>query len=170
MKKSISGFTIVELLIVIVVIAILAAISVVAYSGMSDRAYVSKIDSEVNILAKQLQLAAVDTGSYPRTDSTLKPIMQAAGVWEATRTAEWSYLYCTDGQDFAVFPTNDKVDRHNESAPDGETWRVYTPGSGWGEIVYDSDAYPSDSTRARDLCAGILPTFTWQRWFSAITI
>ena len=33
-----SGFTIVELLIVIVVIAILAAITIVAYNGIQDRA------------------------------------------------------------------------------------------------------------------------------------
>jgi prepilin-type N-terminal cleavage/methylation domain-containing protein len=38
MTKSKSGFTIVELLIVIVVIAILAAISVVAYTGIQQRA------------------------------------------------------------------------------------------------------------------------------------
>ena len=34
MKKTSSGFTIVELLIVIVVIAILAAITIVAYNGI----------------------------------------------------------------------------------------------------------------------------------------
>jgi prepilin-type N-terminal cleavage/methylation domain-containing protein len=36
MKRTMSGFTIVELLIVIVVIAILAAISVVAYTGIQN--------------------------------------------------------------------------------------------------------------------------------------
>lgn len=38
MRKSVSGFTIVELLIVIIVIAILATISVVAYNGVQQRA------------------------------------------------------------------------------------------------------------------------------------
>lgn len=38
MKKSASGFTIVELLIVIVVVGILATISLVAYNGIQDRA------------------------------------------------------------------------------------------------------------------------------------
>ena len=37
MRKATSGFTIVELLIVIVVIAILASISVVAYNGIQQR-------------------------------------------------------------------------------------------------------------------------------------
>ena len=38
MRKPQAGFTIVELLIVIVIIAILAAISIVAYSGIQTRA------------------------------------------------------------------------------------------------------------------------------------
>lgn len=38
-----SGFTIVELLIVVVVIAILAAITVVAYTGIQNRTYDSGI-------------------------------------------------------------------------------------------------------------------------------
>lgn len=41
MKKTVNGFTIVELLIVIVVIAILATISVVAYNGIQQRARTS---------------------------------------------------------------------------------------------------------------------------------
>ena len=38
MKKNAYGFTIVELLIVIVVVGVLAAISIVAYSGVSNNA------------------------------------------------------------------------------------------------------------------------------------
>lgn len=42
MNKTSSGFTIVELLIVIVIIALLAAISIVAYTGVTARADFSK--------------------------------------------------------------------------------------------------------------------------------
>ena len=51
------AFTIVELLIVIVVIAILASISVVAYSGIRERAVVSKISSDLTTLEKAIFLA-----------------------------------------------------------------------------------------------------------------
>jgi prepilin-type N-terminal cleavage/methylation domain-containing protein len=55
-----SGFTIVELLIVIVVIAILATISIVAYSGIQARANDSKIRAAVNQFEKALGVWVVD--------------------------------------------------------------------------------------------------------------
>lgn len=59
------GFTIVELLIVIVVIAILAAITVVAYNGLTLRAENTKTIAAVDQYAKALQLYKVNTGDYP---------------------------------------------------------------------------------------------------------
>ena len=66
-RVGVRGFTIVELLIVVVVIAILATVTVVAYSGMQDRAYVAKASSAVDSWAKLLELYKVDHGSYPST-------------------------------------------------------------------------------------------------------
>jgi len=54
------GFTIVELLIVIVVIAILAAISIVAYNGIQARANDSKMRAGVNQFEKALRLWVED--------------------------------------------------------------------------------------------------------------
>ena len=58
------GFTIVELLIVIVVIAILAAISVVAYNGIQERARLSRYQTELGAVNKAIQLYYVDNGRY----------------------------------------------------------------------------------------------------------
>ena len=52
-----AGFTIVELLIVIVVIAILAAISIVAYAGIQDRANKSKVQSDIAQIVKAVTIA-----------------------------------------------------------------------------------------------------------------
>ena len=62
MNRKAHGFTIVELLIVIVVIAILAAISVAAYTNIRERAKTSRRNSEMAQLLKAITLARTATG------------------------------------------------------------------------------------------------------------
>lgn len=64
-----SGFTIIELLVVIVVIAILAAITIVSYNGVVGRARTASLQSDLRNASTQLELAKLDTGSYPATGS-----------------------------------------------------------------------------------------------------
>lgn len=65
MRKNTSGFTIVELLIVIVVIGILAAITVVAYNGVSIRAIESEKASKFSTIRKSLENYKTLNGAYP---------------------------------------------------------------------------------------------------------
>lgn len=55
------GFTIVELLIVITVVAILAVIVLVAYNGIQDRAREAKIKSDLSQIEKAVTLARINT-------------------------------------------------------------------------------------------------------------
>lgn len=57
------GFTIVEVLIVIVVIGILAAITVVAYNGIQTRAKASAVASDFKKIEKGLRLLATEQGT-----------------------------------------------------------------------------------------------------------
>jgi prepilin-type N-terminal cleavage/methylation domain-containing protein len=64
LKKE-RGFTIVELLIVIVVIAILAAIVIVAYNGIQNRAKTQSAQSAAANMQKKIEAYNAATGSYP---------------------------------------------------------------------------------------------------------
>jgi general secretion pathway protein G len=64
-----SAFTIVELLIVIVVIAILATISIVAYRGIQQRANDTRRTSDIAAIAKALDLYYVTENQYPASIS-----------------------------------------------------------------------------------------------------
>ena len=65
-KQKQTGFTIVELLIVIVVIAILAAISVVAYTGIQQRARDNIRKADIEQIAKALELHYIDYGIFTK--------------------------------------------------------------------------------------------------------
>ena len=78
------GFTIVELLIVIVVIAILAAISIVAYNGIQQRASDAKIKSAASQVIKAIQIYSADNGG-----SSLNTL-----GWQSVETAG----VCSGGQ------------------------------------------------------------------------
>jgi len=91
------GFTIVELLIVVVVIAILAAITVVSYNGISSQARESTLKSELSTAAQQLQIAKLDTGSYPGSLDDIK-------ISDA-----FSFTYTAEGGTFCLSGTHDSM-------------------------------------------------------------
>jgi len=62
------GFTIVELLIVVVIIAILAAITIVAYNGIQNRANTSAAQSQAASIVKKFEALGAVKGSYYSTN------------------------------------------------------------------------------------------------------
>jgi len=65
------GFTIVELLIVIVVIGILAAITIVAYNGIQAKAQVAALQTDLESAAKLLTSDYYTNGYFPSATPTL---------------------------------------------------------------------------------------------------
>jgi len=103
--KGQSGFTIVELLIVIVVIGILAAITIVAYSGITARANTTKALANADGVQKMAEAYNADLGYYPRlitdfttgsTTAKLPGALTISGVapTSANGTTTFWYQYC----------------------------------------------------------------------------
>ncbi len=72
------GFTIVELLIVIVVIGILASITIVSYNGVQARAKDSRRLNDTQVIVGALQLYYAENGVYPT------PSYNGPGGWESS--------------------------------------------------------------------------------------
>lgn len=90
MKTKNQGFTIVELLIVIVVIAILAAISIVAYGGIQDRARTTAGAQLATSIAKKAVVYRTIRGELPSYAQ-----IRSSSAPEEARLSE-SELYSTD--------------------------------------------------------------------------
>ncbi|TXG78021.1 type II secretion system protein [Patescibacteria group bacterium] len=65
LKQRQSGFTIVELLIVIVIIGILATLVIVTFSGVQQKARDSERKTDINAIAGQLEAVYASKGFYP---------------------------------------------------------------------------------------------------------
>lgn len=94
MNKHKGGFTIVELLIVIVVIGILAAIVVVAYNGVQDRASASAMKAEIASIVKQVEVKRVTLGDrYPKDIAEMTPLTINKDVYDKDQN---NIYYCLD--------------------------------------------------------------------------
>jgi len=92
-RQQEKGFTIVELLIVVVVIGILAAITIVAYGGITNRANNTKAQTTAANVQKVLEAMNADKGYYPQTTadfftgSTSTKIPAGIGIVNTAGTA-----------------------------------------------------------------------------------
>lgn len=93
-----TGFTIVELLIVVVVIAILAAITIVAYNGIQNRAKASALQSNLSQQAKKLALWKIENNEqFPQDMATA----QSLGM--LTNTQDVTYVSYTPSANLQYF-------------------------------------------------------------------
>ena len=76
------GFTIVELLIVIVVIGILAAITIVSFNGVSSRANAANAKSAANAAIKKGEAYNAETNGYPSLPTNLTDASAAGKTYQ----------------------------------------------------------------------------------------
>lgn len=120
--KNRSGFSIVELIIVVVVIAILVTISTITYTGLTAKADFSKAKSDMSSMKKGIDLYKTRNGSYPNTGGNcttfanwylqsakgdaflpnVKPVYMAQLPEDKINSGQNTYAYCSDGVDFKL--------------------------------------------------------------------
>lgn len=97
-KHASPGFTIVELLIVIVIIGILAAITIVAYNGIQERARASAASSALSQAAKKIAVWKVDNPNASPSS------LAAAGVSDSGNV-NYQYVQTDSGTGYCITAT-----------------------------------------------------------------
>ncbi|MGH7218290.1 MAG: type IV pilin protein [Candidatus Microsaccharimonas sp.] len=103
---QLQGFTIVELLIVIVVIAILATITIVSYNGITQQSTATVAKQDLHNIATAVEIFKVDHGALPvitvpaltEPAPDFEEILRNSNLFEITRGADnsaaKSFVFC----------------------------------------------------------------------------
>ena len=143
-KNKISGFTIVELVIVLVIISVLVSIGVVAYLGMNDRAKEIAKETKLRNTQKQLEAHRTIYGQYPKTVDCSKPV----GIDNICLEGQQGPLYIPDDDGFRFGIKDDKKKVIDEIDQDGKitqtpmAWKQVSVGGNYScGIYYDDKVY-----------------------------
>jgi len=143
-----AGFTIVELLVVVVVIGILAAITIVSYNGITNRAVESSMQSDLQNSATTLALEQTQSGSYPSDPSSLN---NGRGL---PASGDNSLSYSSEGSEYCVTVTSPRTSKtffitsttgqvNTGSCTDaGNTWTARSmPTNSWSKIAFGNGIF-----------------------------
>ena len=91
-KRPTAGFTLVELLLVLVILATLAAIVVPKFAGRSEQARITAAKSQITNFETALDAFEVDNGYYPSGDDGLHLLVEAP-----SDSSDWRGPYLKKG-------------------------------------------------------------------------
>jgi general secretion pathway protein G len=111
-----SGFTLIELMVVILIIGLLATIVVQNLKGATDKAKRIKAQADISALKTALDRYYLDNGSYPSSDQGLTALVSApqngkvpadyppGGYIEKIPNDPWgnAYVYQSDGDNYVL--------------------------------------------------------------------
>jgi general secretion pathway protein G len=74
------AFTLIELLLVLVILAVLAAVVVPKFTGRSEQAKLAAAKTDISMLDSALDLFEQDTGRYPSSDEGLGALVNGGSI------------------------------------------------------------------------------------------
>jgi prepilin-type N-terminal cleavage/methylation domain-containing protein len=161
------GFTVTELLIVIVVIGIIAGLTVAGYSTFQKRAYDASVQSDLESISGQLEgyRVRIDSSSpnveFPRTTTVLETLEIQASKTAYDTTIPLNMIYCLNTTGTEPYQAYKLVARSKSGAI----------------FMMTQDGFQTHSLTASNLTSGLCATFgmsqvsngmssagVWQTW------
>lgn len=104
MKIKQTGFTVIELIVVIAVIGILAAITIVAYSSIQNNGNEASVKSDLSSFSKKLDIFYGDNARFPANAAELESLKFKvnASAYNTARVLNFSYCATADRLDYAI--------------------------------------------------------------------
>ena len=134
-QKNIQGFTLVEIMLVVIIIAALAAMVVPRFVGKSEQARKSIAQSDITQLATALKIYELDNGGFPTTAQGLSTLLTKTSVspipenWngpyvEKEPVDPWNhpYVYVSPGKNRPDYDLYSKGKDENASDDDITNW------------------------------------------------
>ncbi|MFZ3114574.1 MAG: type II secretion system major pseudopilin GspG [Syntrophales bacterium] len=84
-KKNERGFTLIELMVVIVILGILAGLIIPRIMGRPDEARAAKARMQIESMETALKLYKLDNGDYPTTEQGLQALVEPPAVGSLTK-------------------------------------------------------------------------------------
>jgi prepilin-type N-terminal cleavage/methylation domain-containing protein len=129
LKPKQSAFTIVELLIVIVIIGILAAITIVAYNGIQGRARAVLVQSDLKNATDSLEIGYTTTGTYP-ANLTVANLPASNGT-----TYQYSVNNSATPPTYCLTATNGTTSYYMDNTTNTSPTQGGCPGDGQGGVA-----------------------------------
>ena len=145
MKKTVriasvnqQGFTLIEIMVVVVIMGILAGLVGVAVFGNVDKAKVESVRSDLRVISQALDLYRLDNNRYPTTDQGLEALVTATE--NAKNFPSEGYLKKKE------VPMDPWDNPYNYISNSNRSYDLYSFGADGvqGGEGYDADIYASD--------------------------
>lgn len=153
------GFTVVEIIIIIAVIGILAALTMVLYNGLQQRSRVAASQADMRLVAQNSELFRVEYNRNPISGNDFSMILKESNLYDTTRTSEKSFAICADTYGYAFVAWNPVVQGYKN----GEVLYLYS--SNGGQHIFElTNSSLSSANQLDKICDQVYEASIFDAW------